>query len=199
MRVEDEAMLDENRAVEPGADSGGVQNEAEKHGLKNEEFDVVMEASLNALRDERDSYLAQAQRERADFDNYRKRIEREMKDLKRASLADFLKDFFGPLDDMDRVLEESDKPQSLETFANGVRIMQENFWRTLAKAGVKKIDARGKPFDPNFHEAITAVPSAEVKPDTVLEVIDNGYKLDDFVLRPAKVIVSRKPDETDGA
>ena len=165
-----------------------------------EKLDAETEVGLNCgeieqLRAERDSYLEMARRERADFDNYRKRVERDMKDLKRESLAAFLKEFFGPLDDMDRVLAESAKDQSVDDLATGVKLMQENFWRVLAKTGVKKIDAKGKPFDPALHEAMAAVPSADVPPNTVLEVYENGYKLDDFILRPARVIVSKAPDQ----
>lgn len=174
MTVGDEAMLEETTPSQPSEGQGGE--------------------NLDAIRKERDSYLDLARRERADFDNYRKRIEREMKQMKRESLASFLKDFFGPLDDLDRVLQESSKTHSFESLLQGVRIMEENFWRTLAKAGVRKIDARGKPFDPNLHEAMAAVPSADVPPNTVIEMYENGYKLDDFILRPARVVVSRAPD-----
>lgn len=156
--------------------------------------DSAAAGELEQLRRERDSYLDMARRERADFDNYRKRVERDMRTIKRQSLADFLKEFFGPLDDLDRVMTESAKSHSYEDLATGVRLTEENLWRALAKAGVKKIDAMGKPFDPAQHEAMAAVPSADTPPNTVLEVFDNGYKLDDFVLRPARVVVSRAPD-----
>lgn len=148
---------------------------------------------IEELRAQRDEYLDLARRERAEFDNYRKRITRDMENLKRESLAGFLKEFFGPLDDLDRTLTESDKNHSYESLQEGVRIVSENLWKTLAKAGVKKINAMGKPFNPEFHEAMAAVPSADVPPNTVLEVFDNGYKLDGFVLRPARVVVSREP------
>lgn len=151
--------------------------------------------TLEDIMAERDAYLDMARRERADFDNYRKRVEREKQHIKRESLASFLKEFFGPLDDMDRVLAESVKNHSFESLVTGVRIMEENFWRVLAKAGVRKIDAMGKPFDPNLHEAMTTIPTGEVPPNTVVEVFDAGYKLDDFILRPARVVVSRAPDE----
>lgn len=166
-----------------------------------EETSQMPEAEDNApapgieeLKAERDSYLDLARRERADFDNYRKRVERDMKQIKRESLASFLKEFFGPLDDMERVLTESAKDHSYESLAQGVRLMQDNFWRALTKAGVKKIDAKGKPFDPAMHEAMAAIPSDDAPPNTVLEVYDNGYMLDEFILRPARVVVSRAPD-----
>lgn len=150
--------------------------------------------TLEQIKAERDSYLDMARRERADFDNYRKRVEREKGLLKRESLGSFLREFFGPLEDMDRVLAESEKEHSAESLVTGVRIMQENFWRVLAKAGVKRIEAQGKPFDPNLHEAMTTIPSVDVPPNTVVEVFERGYKLDDVVLRPAKVVVSRAVD-----
>jgi molecular chaperone GrpE len=155
----------------------------------------VRQPTLEEVMAERDAYLDMARRERADFDNFRKRTEREKQYVKRESLATFLKEFFGPLDDMDRVLAKSVKNHSFESLVTGVRIMEENFWRSLAKAGVRKIDAMGKTFDPNLHEAMTTVPRDDVPPNTVVDVFDNGYKLDDFILRPARVVVSRAPDE----
>ncbi|MCC8189248.1 MAG: nucleotide exchange factor GrpE, partial [Planctomycetes bacterium] len=117
-----------------------------------------------------------------------------MEQLKRESLASFLREFFGPLNDLDRVLAESAKTHSFESLATGVKLMEENFWRALSNAGVKKIEAVGQPFDPARHEAMAAIPSAEVPPNTVLEVYENGYTLDDAVLRPARVVVSKAPD-----
>jgi molecular chaperone GrpE len=180
--------------------SGGVEFRAEDLGEEPESApestpEPAPKPELEILREERDSFLDLARRERADFDNYRKRVQKEMAEMKRASLGAFLRDFFGPLDDMDRVLRESEKSHSFESLVQGVRIMEENFWRALAKAGVKKIDARGKPFDPNLHEAMAVVPMADVPPNTIVEVYENGYKLDDFILRAARVIVSRAPDE----
>lgn len=170
------------------------ENEADRDENGRPAGDAAPEPGIEELRAERDSYLDLARRERADFDNYRKRVERDMRQIKRESLAGFLKEFFGPLDDMERVLAESAKDHSYESLAQGVRLMQDNFWRALAKAGVAKMDAKGKPFDPAMHEAMAAIPTADAPPNTVLEVYDNGYTLDDFILRPARVVVSRAPD-----
>ncbi len=190
-------MLDEFRKMNGGSaasreNAAGAEAAGNDKAAENSAAPAEATPELLAeVRAERDSYLDLARRERADFDNYRKRMEREMRQLKRESLANFLKDFFGPLDDLDRVLQESVKTHSFEALATGVRIMEENFWRTLAKAGVKKIDALGKPFDPNLHEAMVTMPSTDYPPGTVMEVYDHGYKLDEHVLRPARVVVSR--------
>lgn len=200
MHVGADAMIDDapEKAEKPEVKHDQAKNEQTKHDKRHDSKSMHREAKYKAkleeLTAERDSYLDLARRERADFDNYRKRVERDMAAMKRESLANFLKEFFRPLDDMDRVLAESVKNHSFESLATGVRIMEENFWRVLAKVGVRKIDALGKPFDPNLHEAMTTVPTAEAPPNTVVEVFDNGYKLDDFILRPARVVVSRAPD-----
>jgi Molecular chaperone GrpE (heat shock protein) len=182
MRVGADAMID---------DAPEQAKNEKRHESMPSGRDAKYKARLEALEAERDSYLDMARRERADFDNYRKRIERDMASMKRESLANFLKEFFRPLDDMDRVLVESQKNHSFESLIQGVRIMEENFWRAFAKAGVKRIDANGKQFDPNLHEAMAAVPTDEVPPNTIIEVYENGYKLDDYVLRPARVVVSK--------
>ena len=148
---------------------------------------------LEKVIKERDEYLHMARRERAELDNYRKRVQREMKNMKRESLGNFLKDFFSPLNDLDRVLAESEKQHSYDSLRDGVKILKDNLWRVLAKAGVEIIEAKGKPFDPNLHEAMTTIPSPDHEPGTVIDVFENGYKLDDFVLTPARVIVSAKP------
>ncbi len=178
-----------------GESAGNTGSGAPASGPEAEEAAAPEKSELETLRGERDAYLDLARRERADFDNYRKRMQREMAEMKRASLGAFLREFFGPLDDMDRVLQESAKSGDAESLIQGVRIMEENFWRALAKAGVTRIDAAGKQFDPGLHEAMAAVPSADAPPNTILEVYENGYRLDDFILRPARVIVSRTPDE----
>ncbi len=188
------AGADNAENAEGAAESASEDVEASIAGGEGDCVEVPR-AEWEKIREERDAYLDLARRERADFDNYRKRMQKEMAEMKRASLAGFLKEFFGPLDDMDRVLQESVKTHSFESIVQGAHIMQENFWRVLAKAGVRKIDAKGKQFDPSLHEAMAAVPSGGVPPNTVLEIYENGYKLDEFILRPARVVVSRAPEE----
>lgn len=188
--TQQQEMLQEAEAIpvpddEPPADPG----QGEKP--QQQDLPAAFATELEKLREERDTYLEMARRERADFDNYRKRVEREKQQIMKDSLAGFLKEFFTPLDDMDRVLNQSSKDQSFESLLEGVRLMEENFWRVFAKVGVRRIDALGKPFDPVQHEAMAAVPAPGVEPNTVLEVFQNGYKIDDHILRPARVIVSR--------
>ncbi len=197
----------ETRAARLAADLRRIEakRSAGRRCSENEDIEPIAMANIDGdnaaateevekLRQERDEYLNLARKERAEFDNYRKRVARDKDNAKRESLAGFLKEFFGPLDDLGCVLNEASKNQSYDTLLEGVRILEQNLWNVLAKAGVKKINAQGKPFNPEFHEAMAVMPSADVPPNTVLDVYDNGYKLDGFVLRPARVVVSREPD-----
>jgi molecular chaperone GrpE len=179
------------RGAQEAATSAAPAPERERHAHAGAHGAVARE-ELEKLRIERDEYLELARRERAEFDNYRKRAARDLKNLKRESLASFLKEFFGPLDDIDRVLAESEKKHSYETLIEGVKILSGNLRKVLEKAGVRQMEAKGEKFNPEFHEAMAAVPAPGTPANTVLEVYENGYVLDDFVLKPARVVVSRE-------
>lgn len=155
------------------------------------EGDVLVPASaLREAEAQRDEYLEIAKRAQADLANYRKRIEKERADLKRDSLGFFLREILTAFHDLDRVIGEGEKGEDREAFLQGLRLSRDNLWKTLEKVGVVEIPALGQPFDPNVHEALTTMPSGDHEPNTVIEVFQPGYKLEDFVLAPARVIVS---------
>jgi len=181
-------------AAQTGAVSEAARASADESRTAVSE-ESVPTAVFQEMKDKRDEYLAMAQRAQADLENYRKRMQREMETLKRESLGAFLREFLGAYDDLDRALAEGEKKQEYQVFHDGVRLVRENLWKVMEKAGVKAIPAAGQRFDPAVHEALTSVPSAAHEPNTVLEVFQPGYLLDDFVLRPARVIVSAAPRE----
>lgn len=154
---------------------------------------MVPRAMLAEAETQRDQYLEVAKRAQADLENYRKRVQKERADLKRDSLGFFLREVLPQLHDMDRVLAEGEKSGSDDHFLQGVRLVRENLWKALEKVGVNEIAALGEPFDPNVHEALTTMPSAEHDPNTVIEVFQPGYRLEEFVLAPARVVVSAAP------
>ncbi len=160
---------------------------------------MVPVSLLRKAEAERDEYLDLAKRARAEFENYRRRRDREAADWKRQSLGAFLATFLAAFDDLDRTIAEGEQKHEYETFHEGVKIARRNLWRALEEAGVEPIDAEGRRFDPNVHEAIHAVPSPDHEPGTVIEVFQNGFTLDDFVLRPARVVVAQDPGEGGGA
>jgi molecular chaperone GrpE len=182
-----------------GADAPSGEDAAPGDAGDGEEGMMVPVSLLRKAEAERDQYLDLAKRTKAEFENYRRRREREAADWKRQSLGAFLASFLAAFDDLDRTIAEGEQKHEYETFHEGVKIARRNLWRAIEEAGVKPIDAEGRPFDPNVHEAIHALPSREHEPGTVIEVFQNGFTLDDFVLRPARVVVAQDPGGEDGA
>ena len=126
----------------------------------------------------------------ADFDNYRKRIDRERKDWAVFANEKLLKDLLPALDTFDLGLANGEKADAPAALLEGLRLVRTQFETALAKSDVTPIDADGQPFDPNLHEAITHMPSPEVPEGTVIAQTRRGWKMGDKLLRPAQVVVS---------
>jgi molecular chaperone GrpE len=126
-------------------------------------------------------------RERADFSNYKKRVERDNAQVYQNAKGDAYKRILPVLDDLERAL--ANRPAE-DAWANGVELIVRKFQATLEAEGVTRMDAVGKPFDPNLHEAILQEPSAEHESGTVIAVLQHGYVQGERVLRPALVKVA---------
>ena len=126
----------------------------------------------------------------ADFDNYRKRIDRERKDWAVYANEKLLKDLLPALDNFELGLANGVKANAPDALIEGLRLVQRQLEGALEKSGVTPIDAEGQPFDPNLHEAITHMPSADVPEGTVLAQTRRGYRMGDKLLRAAQVVVS---------
>ena len=132
----------------------------------------------------KDSWL----RSQAEFQNYRKRIERDNELMKFSMKGDIVKKILPVLDDLERALQN--RPAD-DLWANGVELIARKFRGVLDSEGIKRIEAEGKEFDPNFHEAISNEPSEEVESGHVIAVVQNGYMLGERVIRPALVRVAQ--------
>ncbi len=163
--------------------------------LSDDDADVdPLEAENAALRAERDELKDQALRARAEFDNYRKRMARESERIRKTAAEGLLRDLLPIVDNLERALSHvEDKSDGL---ALGVEMVVRQFSDILSGKGLEPIPAKGEPFDPNIHEALTHQPSDEFPADTVMEEFQRGYRLGDFVLRPAQVVVSSGPAAT---
>lgn len=134
---------------------------------------------------------------RADFDNYRKRADREREDLRRTAAAGLVRDLLPVLDNMERAL--SNRPEGCpEVFFQGLSLILQQFEDTLKKVGLEEVVAAGMPFDPAFHDACTMAPTTDLPPNHVLDVIQRGFTLAGKLLRPARVRVSAAPSEDGG-
>jgi molecular chaperone GrpE len=125
----------------------------------------------------------------ADFENYKKRIERQMKEISTEGERRMLLNFLPVLDNLERALGFSG--ENFEALRDGLQKTLQQFENVLVKAGVTSIDVKGKPFDPALAEAIGTQNAEGVEDDTVLEEAQKGYMRGDELLRPAKVIVAK--------
>ena len=153
---------------------------------------------LVSARRERDEYLELAQRTKADFENYRKRSERDTTEAERRGRAGLVRELVPVLDNLERALLAAGiDPQGTDAadsdggaLAQGVLLVYLDLRSTVERAGVETYDPAGERFDPEWHEAVSTRPVDGTSSGTVVETVEKGYRLDDQLLRPARVIVS---------
>ncbi len=148
---------------------------------------------IDKLKSENAILLDRAARMQAEFENFRKRNQREQQEFREYALTDALKQLLPILDSLDRALKT--EGISLKDFRSGVELIDRQFHDVLTRLGVEPIAAQGKPFDPSQHQAIQMVETDEVPDHHVIDELQRGYRLRDRVLRPAMVRVAQKPNE----
>lgn len=131
----------------------------------------------------------------ADFDNFRKRTIQEKDELSKFATVEVLKKLTSVLDTFDRAQEHLKDIEECQTVKDSYNIAYKQLLDTLKKCGMEEIEALGKEFNPNEHEAITQVPTDEVEPDKIAFVAQKGYKMGDRVIRPALVGVAKKKED----
>jgi molecular chaperone GrpE len=149
-------------------------------------------ASRAEARKNWDLYL----RERAELENFRKRMQREKDDLVRFANENLLRELLPVVDNLARAIEHARKDtDNLEGLLEGVNMTLSQCQKILDKFGVSPVTAVGEPFNPAFHEAMGQLESADYPANTVLQEMQKGYTLNDRLLRPALVLVSKTPSE----
>ena len=141
---------------------------------------------------ERDQYFEMALRMKAEFENYQKRSQKDREVERRYAYGPLVLDLLPVIDNLDRAISAAQQAGDSGALVQGVVMVQSQFLEQLKRNGITRIDASGKPFDPNQHQAVMQKPTAEVEANTVVQVLENGFMNLDRVLRPAKVIVSAK-------
>ncbi len=146
---------------------------------------------LGEAKRERDEYLELAQRTRADFENYRKRVAKETSEALVRGKAELARELLPVIDNLERALQSGAEPSAHEALTRGVELVLEELRGKLAGAGVEAFDPKGEKFDPQVHEALSTQPAKGTEAGVVLETVEKGYRLNGQVLRPAKVVVSK--------
>jgi len=143
------------------------------------------------LQKQRDDYYDRLLRKTAEFDNYRKRTDRERQQLAEAAAADLLEELLPLVDDMERALKADPGTEATNAIRTGVELIHKQLLETLRKRGVKPIEALGADFDPHFHMAVAHDPVEGRREGEVIEEFRRGYMLGDRLLRPAMVKVAK--------
>jgi len=165
-----------------------------------------LQEQVDALESERDELNERLLRKAAEFDNFRRRMDREKKRRYEAGRVDVIEPILEVLDDFERSLnatkdlkEAQDVEAAFESLKGGVEMVFRKFLDTLETLGVEPIEAEGKPFDEEVHEAMMRQPTDEAEPGTVLKEIRKGYRTDDRIIRHSRVVVAAKSSaSTDG-
>ena len=189
----------EAQAVENG-ESGGEATASGANGKANGQSNglggdgpAVAEASApSSGGDELASLRERHLRLAAEFDNYRKRVERERGEAFVRAQAQLLERLLEPLDDLARIADFDPATTASGALHEGAEMVEKKFLRAMEALGVEAIDAEGRAFDPTIHEALTTVPTDNEEEDnTVAQVYQKGYRLKGVLLRPARVVVRK--------
>jgi molecular chaperone GrpE len=185
----------------PEKDSGGGNGAGSNSGaegtpqvpmvaLSMEEYEIL-QRELEQSRSKCDEYFDGWQRERADFANYKKRIERDNAQSYQNALTSVIKKYLVILDDLERALKTRPTEGDGATWADGVALIHRKLATLLEQEGIRRMEAEKESFDPNRHEAIIVEDSSDHESGQIIEVIQQGYLLGDRVIRPALVRVAR--------
>lgn len=174
-------------AAEALAGSEGADSLDSDGGAKSEET-----AKLAA---ERDQYRDAALRAQAELDNYRKRVARENEISAKFLTLPLVRDLLPALDNLGRTVQAAEQTGNVDDLIKGLQMILGQFDQVFTNYSAKPIESLGQPFDPNLHEALQQMPSAEHPPMTVIQELERGYMMHDRVIRPSKVIVASAPAE----
>jgi len=155
-----------------------------------EDLDTELAQARGEAAAARDAML----RMQAEMDNLRKRLIRDLERSQKRALEGVMSDLLPVYDSFERGLEAAGESATVESLREGSELTLKMLGQVLAKHGLVEIDPLGQPFDPEWHEAMTTVPSPEHAPGTVIEVLQKGFRLHERLIRPAMVVVSREAD-----
>jgi molecular chaperone GrpE len=132
-------------------------------------------------------------REQAETQNVRKRVQRDVENARKFALEKFVGELLPIMDNLERAMAAAGDEEAVKPVLEGVELTYKTFLDTLAKFNVAQLDPVGEPFDANFHQAMTMVPNPDMEPNSVMDVMQKGYTLNERLVRPAMVVVSKAP------
>lgn len=193
----DDQKKSEQKNASPQQSSEEAIQQAERQAEEIED----LKAQIDALKAENSELKNQYLRKQADFENFRKRMQREKQESIKYANSNLLQDLVTIIDDFERAIRSSEESRDFESFHSGIKMIEHQFVNMLErKYGLTRMESEGKEFDPQQHEAINMEESPEVEVQTVVEDYQKGYMLNDRVLRHAKVKVAvPAPEQAEGS
>ncbi|MHC4321373.1 MAG: nucleotide exchange factor GrpE [Planctomycetota bacterium] len=190
---ESETDTDVNINMESG--KGSVQEEIQDDVEVPDDLTKEEILELKKKAGERDTYLDQLLRTKAEFMNYQKRMVKENESTSQFAVQSLILDFLPELDNFDRALKLADNSNDFDKFVEGIKLIEVQLFKVLGKYGVESIETVGKAFDPNLHEAVMEEENNEMPHHTIIDEFQRGFLLKERVIRPSKVKVSKRTIE----
>lgn len=193
----EEKRLDQGQEMEEAPAEAGQGDESGRESQEApsvEELQRALEAKDEELQQCKDRMLRLA----AELDNFKKRVEREKEEHMKYALEAFAKELLPFLDNLERAVASARENKDLDALLEGLELSLSGYLKTLERFGLQVFAAEGQRFDPNLHEALSVEESHEVEENTVIKELLKGYKLHERVIRPALVVVSKRPTEGSG-
>ena len=187
--VEPEEELEEKLEADSVVEEEPTKEEEAKELSPLEQLEEQVRLKDEEILKQKDTFL----REKAELDNFKKRLTKEKEDFAQFANERLLKELLQIEDNLERAMEAPNA--TLESLKEGVEMIQKQFKDFLKNQKVEVIEAFGKPFDPNLHEVLNQQESEEHEENTVIEEYSKGFTLNGRILRPAKVVISKKPAE----
>jgi molecular chaperone GrpE len=168
-----------------------LEEEKKEKAKEIEELKKKLEEKEKEVKEHYDRLLRVA----ADFENYKKRATREKEEWTKFANEDLIKAILPFIDNLERAVNHAQKVENTGVLIEGVRLTIQQLLQTLNRFGLSPFESLGKPFDPTMHEAILLVPTDQHEPNQVIEEFQKGYLLNDRLIRPATVSVSKSPEK----
>lgn len=166
----------------------GLKETVEKEGKA--DLESKLHEKEQEAKESYDRYL----RLSAELENFKKRAEKEKGETYKFANENLIRDLLPVLDNLERAMEHGRESENFKALLEGIEMTQKGFWTVLEKYGITPIDAMGEEFDPNHHEAVMVQEDAHNPPGVVISQLQKGYRLHNRLVRPAMVIVSKKPE-----
>jgi len=178
-------MTDKNDTQAKASDADKAAPKAARFEDQISELQASVEAAEKKAADNWDKAL----RAVAELENTKRRAEKDVSNAHKFALERFAQDLLPVIDSLEKALEISSEHQEVKAMQEGIAMTMRLFTDAVKKYGLEQLDPVGEPFDPNYHEAMSMVPNPDMEPNTVMTVVQRGYRLNGRLIRPARVIV----------